>query len=676
MNANSFPSASLYVGDLHPDVSEAMLFELFNSVGPVSSIRVCRDTMTRRSLGYAYVNYHHAVDAERALDSMNFTNIKGVPCRIMWCHRDPSIRKSGVGNIFIKNLEKSIDNKTLYDTFSTFGNILSCKVVTDSAGNSRGYGFVHYETQEAADQAIAKVNGMEIADRQVKVLPFIPKKDRLAADGEPTFTNVFVKNLPEDMDEEGLKKLLSPAGKITSAVVMKNDEGASRGFGFCNFESNEEAKKAVEDFNGHEFEEGKPALYVARAQKKSEREAELRNKWEKIKMERQEKYSGVNLYVKNLDQALTEDDVRKEFETFGTITSCKIMRDDKDVSRGFGFVCFSTQDEATKAVNDMNGKMLANKPLYVALAQRKDVRRAQLEAQHAQRQASQMRGMPPSMGPNPGMYPPGGAPPMFYGNPLQQRQFMYGNPMMPGPRGPWRPGPAGAPTGPAPPGQFGPGARGPMPYMNMPPQMAGQRGPVAGGPAPQGGRGGKGRNGAPAANGGKGAQQGGGRGFKYTATARNQNATGVMGAPPVGMNPMMMPPGGMQPMALDASALAAAPPDQQKKMLGEQLFPRVMAVQPQPQLAGKLTGMLLDMEVSELLHLIESQEALHQKIGEALAVLQQHSGPAEGEAAKGEAKAESTEAKDEDAPAAPAKAVSGDAAEPAAEAGEVDGKKP
>ena len=73
--------------------------------------------MTRRSLGYAYVNFHNVVDAERALDTLNYTAITGKACRIMWKHRDPSMRKSGKGNIFIKNLSPEMTSQALNDTF-------------------------------------------------------------------------------------------------------------------------------------------------------------------------------------------------------------------------------------------------------------------------------------------------------------------------------------------------------------------------------------------------------------------------------------------------------------------------------------------------------------------------------------------------------------------------------
>merc|ERR1712037_937487 len=110
-------------------------------------------------------------------------------------------------------------------------------------------------------------------------------------------------------------------------------------------------------------------LYVGRAQKKAERQQELKKKFEQLKLERLNRYQGVNLYVKNLDDTIDDERLRKEFAPYGTITSAKVMNEEGR-SKGFGFVCFSSPEEATKAVTEMNGRIIVAKPLYVALIQR------------------------------------------------------------------------------------------------------------------------------------------------------------------------------------------------------------------------------------------------------------------------------------------------------------------
>jgi RNA recognition motif-containing protein len=77
--------------------------------------------------------------------------------------------EAGQGCIIVKNLDASIDNQALYDTFSLFGNILSCKVECGIDGKSTGSGIVHFEEKDSAKQAIDSVNDMKIGENTVTV---------------------------------------------------------------------------------------------------------------------------------------------------------------------------------------------------------------------------------------------------------------------------------------------------------------------------------------------------------------------------------------------------------------------------------------------------------------------------------------------------------------------------
>ncbi|KAK7931806.1 polyadenylate-binding protein [Apiospora marii] len=713
-------SASLYVGELDPSVTEAMLFELFSSIGSVASIRVCRDAVTRRSLGYAYVNYNTTSDGERALEELNYTQIKGRPCRIMWSQRDPALRKTGSGNIFIKNLDAAIDNKALHDTFAAFGNILSCKVAQDETGASKGYGFVHYETDEAAAAAIKHVNGMLLNEKKVYVGHHIPKKDRQSKFEEmkANFTNVYVKNIATDASDDQFRDLFTQYGDVTSSSLARDSEGKSRGFGFVNFTTHEAAAKAVDELNNKDFMGQE--LYVGRAQKKHEREEELRKSYEAARQEKANKYQGVNLYIKNLNDDVDDDKLRQMFSEFGPITSAKVMRDtisesgedegegkDKEnkkegeeeqpkeeeskeeeegdkkekkgdrklgKSKGFGFVCFSNPDDATKAVAEMNQRMIESKPLYVALAQRKDVRKSQLEAsiqarnQLRMQQAAAAAGMPQQYMQPPVFYGPGQQP-VFpagrggmpfpqpgMGMPQGGRPGQFNNYPPQGGRG----GPQGMPPQMFMPGQFPPGA--PYGQPGNPQFMAAMAqvqqtigGGRGGGP---GGRGGhmQGMQGMPNMAGMPGpgmpgyppnARQGGGNAGRGGMNARNgqmgQFPQGGRGMPAQQMGAPSPAAQDLTPASLLQSQLQAHAnnPGQQKQMLGEMLFPKIAAIQ--PDLAGKITGMLLEMDNAELVNLIEDESALRAKVDEAMSVYNDYvktQGDGEAEPAKKEEKAE------------------------------------
>ncbi|KAJ7988989.1 hypothetical protein DPEC_G00314900 [Dallia pectoralis] len=444
---------------------------------------------------------------------------------------------------------------------------------------------------------------------------FKSRKEREAELGAKAkeFTNVYIKNFGDDMNDEKLKEMFDQYGKTLSVKVMIDPSGKSRGFGFVSYEKHEDANKACEEMNGQEFN-GK-TVFVGRAQKKMERQAELKRKFEMLKQERISRYQGVNLYIKNLDDTIDDEKLRKEFTPFGSITSAKVMLEEGR-SKGFGFVCFSSPEEATKAVTEMNGRIVGSKPLYVALAQRKEERKAHLTNQYMQRIAG-MRAMPANAVIN--QFQPGSGYFMPSVPQSQNRTTYYA----PNQLAQMRPNPRWQQQGGRGQGGFQgmantlrqPGPRANLRHMSP---NASAQGPRGMGPA--------------------GAQRVGGAGQAMgprpsmgvpspRAIPPYKYATGVRSANPPAVQPVALQQAqsavhvqGQEP--LTASMLADAPPQEQKQMLGERLFPLIQAMH--PSLAGKITGMLLEIDNSELLHMLESHESLRSKVEEAVAVLQAH----------------------------------------------------
>ncbi|CAG2233965.1 PABPC [Mytilus edulis] len=398
----------------------------------------------------------------------------------------------------------------------------------------------------------------------------------IMTDKTQKFKNVYIKNFGIKMSEKELKELFEPYGKITSLKIMTDVRGESRGFGFVCYQNSDDAEKAVEELNDIVIN-GK-TLYVGRAQNKTERQAEIMDKNEEIRK------------IK--------------------ICSMMVMTTEDGISKGFGFVCFSSPEEANKAVTEMNGIVLADKALYVCLAQRKDG------------QNCKMSQMLPTDEPRYSLFTMTQAHRNFYSpipvqhsSPIPSWQALLRQPppgfeSIAGPQIGDRtyaairarqPDLAGAITG-----MLMKRDNSELSKMlesrevleakareivdELQTQKAKESSTLYTGGAIQ----------VHEVVAGLHSKQ------ANDNTTSSENKVNV----------------NQSQETLTATMLATASQQEQEQMLGERLFPLILNMY--PDLAGKITGMLLEMDNLELLKLLKSKESLEAKVQEAVAVLQAH----------------------------------------------------
>ncbi|GMF18058.1 unnamed protein product [Phytophthora lilii] len=169
--------ATVYVGNLDDRVSEELLWELMLQAGSVCNVHMPRDKVTGAHQNYGFVEFRSEECAEYAVKVLNMVQLFGRVIRVKKAANDRKSLDVGA-NLFLGNLDPEVDEKLLYDTFSAFGGIVDTpKVMRDpDTKASRGFGFVSFDSFEAADLAIECMHGQYLCNRQV-VVQYAFKKD-------------------------------------------------------------------------------------------------------------------------------------------------------------------------------------------------------------------------------------------------------------------------------------------------------------------------------------------------------------------------------------------------------------------------------------------------------------------------------------------------------------------
>jgi len=374
------PNCTVFVDNLSPNVAEAMLFKTFNQVGIISSARVVRDSRTGKSLGQAYLNFVDPVDANKALTTMNGKLIDGRPVRIR--------RKRWETNLFVKNIPQEVTREELQEKFEECGKIASCRIIEESkssvGGGHKGYGYMRFHDQCGADKAVDKASsreGVVLHGKRIDVQYYQNWKERTHQMNmnEHSYTCIHVKGYPASWTKRNVEALFRTdrtKEPIEIDFAVKED-GSSKTYSYASFEDHESAVEALKELQGQRIDNDHK-LVVQRLMSNFERQQVARKEYIEQKKLTHRKYKGRNLYVKNFPMDWDQNQLHDLFSKYGKVTSAKVMKNSKDDSRGFGFVCFESEKSVNAALSALNNFPIQGKPLVVNHAELKEDRKERL----------------------------------------------------------------------------------------------------------------------------------------------------------------------------------------------------------------------------------------------------------------------------------------------------------
>ncbi|XP_057697016.1 ELAV-like protein 1 [Corythoichthys intestinalis] len=286
---------NLIVNYLPQSMNQDELRDLFANAGEVESAKLIRDKVTGHSLGYGFVNFVNASDAERAISSLNGLRLQSKTIKVSYAR--PSSETIKDANLYISGLPRGVGQQDLEDMFSSFGHIINSRVLVDQAsGLSRGVAFIRFDKRAEAEEAIKQLNGQtapggtetltvkfaanpnQARHAQAAAYSYHGQSRRSAgpvhhqaqrfrfspmgadygggggggAPGGPAGWCIFIYNLGQEADEAMLWQLFGPFGAVSNVKVIRDfNSNKCKGFGFVTMSNYEEAAVAIHNLNGY-----------------------------------------------------------------------------------------------------------------------------------------------------------------------------------------------------------------------------------------------------------------------------------------------------------------------------------------------------------------------------------------------------------------------------------------
>lgn len=260
----------LFISELPDNIMDSELHDFFKDYkNDILMIQVDRNQKmydlfnTRKPKATIIFRTHEK--AEEARNNLNMRRMKGKALNIMWHEKDNSIRYNNKANIFVKGISLNANPRDVYELFSKYGEIISCKICEDEDGNLLGYGYINYYNLDSAENAIANLNKNKFMDSELEVEHFQKKNERLQVLQENT--SIYIKNIPNSHSKiEDLKGIFAKYGKIAFAKIFQDNN--ERPYAIIVYADAESANKAKDEMNEKKLNENdEVGLYVDLLQK-------------------------------------------------------------------------------------------------------------------------------------------------------------------------------------------------------------------------------------------------------------------------------------------------------------------------------------------------------------------------------------------------------------------------